>query len=149
MKKEYLHILECAGHGFWDWNPITHRITFSEQWAHLLGFEKEELTQTMEDWISRIHPDDYSRCFNELAALLGGRISHFRSQHRLLCKDGTYRWVLNQAKVVEKNAHGYSQRVVGTLTDIDELKTALEFYKNGSQQSTVDTYITSQKKASF
>ena len=47
----------------------------------------------------------------------------------MLCSDGSYKWVLDQAKVIAYNPHGYPTKVVGTHTDIDELRTTLEMYK--------------------
>ena len=48
--------------------------------------------------------------------LFSGQIEHYRNEHRILCKDGTYRWILDQGSVVEKNAKGAPVRVVGTHT---------------------------------
>lgn len=129
MNKSYLSILECAGHGFWEWNPIGNLMTFSPQWIGMLGYEYEGFEQSKDTWMSLIHPDDLSYCLNELTALLSGRTKHYRHQHRMLCHDGGYKWVLDQAKVIAYNTSGYPIKVVGTHTDIDELRTTLEMYK--------------------
>ncbi len=43
MKKEYRDMIECAGHGFWEWNPISNALYFSKQWQEMLGYEDKEL----------------------------------------------------------------------------------------------------------
>ena len=43
----------------------------------------------------------------------------------MLCKDGTYKWILDQGGIVERNAKGAPTRLIGTHTDIDELRRAL------------------------
>ena len=73
-----------------------------------------------------MHPDDFTQCLNELAALFSGKIVHYRCEHRLLCKDGHYKWILAQGGVIARNEEGSPLRVVGTHTDIDDLKRALE-----------------------
>ena len=129
MKKDYITILECAGHGYWEWNPIGNLISLSPQWVTMLGYEYETFHQTKDMWMSIIHPEDLNYCLNELTSLLSGRIKHYRHQHRMLCHDGSFKWVLDQAKVVAYNPHGYPIKVVGTHTDIHELRTTVEMYK--------------------
>lgn len=134
MKKEYRDMIECTGHGFWEWNPISNALYFSKQWQEMLGYEDKELVHGIEEWVSRIHPDDFSHCFNALATLLRGTISVYRNEHRMLCKDGKYRWFLDQARVLERNPQGYPSKVIGTYTDIDELKSSLEYYQKSNAQ---------------
>ncbi|MFW9618717.1 PAS domain-containing protein [Sulfurospirillum sp. UCH001] len=129
MRKEYIDMLECVGHGFWEWNPIANLISLSPQWITMLGYDVKEFEQTKDRWMSLIHPDDLTYCLNELTALLSGRTKHYQHQHRMLCQDGSYKWVLDQAKVIAYNPNGYPTKVVGTHTDIDELRTTLEMYK--------------------
>jgi len=122
MKKEYADILECAGHGFWEWNPSTNVVFFSNQWVCMLGYDYAQFPQSLDEWITRIHPDDLSPCLNALAELLSGKTTFYRHQHRMLCKDGTYKWILDQAKIIAYNSHGYPCKIVGTHTDIDDIK---------------------------
>jgi len=129
MRKEYIDILECVGHGFWEWNPIGNRIIFSPQWIKMLGYEHEAFEQTKDKWMSLIHPEDLNYCLNELTALLSGKIKHYQHQHRMLCHDGSYKWVLDQAKVISYNEHGYPNKVIGTHTDIHDLRSTIEKYK--------------------
>lgn len=129
MQKEYSDLIEFVGHGFWEWNPINNVFYFSKQWKMMLGYDDELVADSIEEWVSRIHPDDFSHCFNALASLLRGGVLVYRNEHRMLCKDGTYRWFLDQAKVLERNKQGYPSKVVGTYTDIDEMKSSLEYYK--------------------
>lgn len=123
-------MFESVGHGLWEWNPQSNKISFSEQWKMMLGYKSDEITNSLDEWAKRIHPDDFSHCFNELISLVRGSIIHYRNEHRMLCKDGTYRWVLDQAVVVLRNAQGCPLRVIGTFTDINAIKSELEFIKN-------------------
>ena len=127
--KDIKMMLESIGHGIWEWNPTTNSIYFSEQWKKILGYECNEISNSVDEWARRIHPDDFSHYFNELTSLLRGSVTHYRNEHRMLCKDGIYRWVLDQATIVLRNAEGYPLRVIGTYTDIDELKSRLEYFK--------------------
>jgi signal transduction histidine kinase/ActR/RegA family two-component response regulator len=48
----------------------------------------------------------------------------FQTEHRLLCKDGNYKWVLSRGKTIELTSDGMPKRIIGTLTDITDRKTA-------------------------
>ena len=129
MNKAYMSILECVGHGFWEWDPIRNSIVLSPQWISMLGYEYKTFEQTKERWISLIHTEDLNGCLNEITALLSGRREHYKHQHRMLCHDGSYKWVLDQAKIVSYNQDGYPTKVVGTHTDIHDLRNTIETYK--------------------
>ena len=55
--------LEGSGDGVWDWNVQTNRVFFSNQWKAMLGYEPDEIGDTLEEWDSRVHPDDKARCY--------------------------------------------------------------------------------------
>ncbi|KAF4515884.1 hypothetical protein B566_EDAN000119 [Ephemera danica] len=117
----------CTGNGdgVWDWDRHTDRVFFSNQWKEMLGYAEDEVGSTIEDWSSRVHPDD-------LPSTLADRQRHFRgdtpvyvNEHRMRCKDGSYKWILDRGKAVARTADGHPLRVVGTTTDITSRK-ALE-----------------------
>jgi len=111
--------LDGAGHGVWDWNAVTNRVFFSRQWKAMLGYAEDEIGDSLDEWATRVHPDDRAACDVELEAHLTGRTPVYRNEHRVRCKDGRYRWVLDQGRVVEWTAAGKPLRVIGTHTDID------------------------------
>ncbi len=116
--------LEGAGDGVWDWNARTDRVFFSEQWKAILGFSDHEIGDTLSEWDSRIHPDDRERVQAALQPHLTGESPFYRSEHRLQCKDGSYKWVLDRGKVMEWTADGKPLRVIGTHSDITDRKAA-------------------------
>jgi len=123
---EQIYALDFAGHGVWDWNAQTNEVFFSNQWKAMLGYAPEDIDNNVGEWSSRVHPDDFNQCLNELAALFSGQIERYRNEHRMLCKDGSYKWILDQGSIIERNAKGAPLRVLGTHTDIDDLRCALE-----------------------
>ncbi|MEB0263481.1 PAS domain-containing sensor histidine kinase, partial [Mucilaginibacter sp. 10I4] len=44
------------------------------------------------------------------------------NQHRVLCKDGTYKWILDRGKVIEYDKDNEPTRIIGTHTDITDQK---------------------------
>lgn len=118
--------LEAAGDGVWDWNVKTGRVDFSPRFVELFGFSEAEYGSRMEDWNRRIHPDDKPRVLAQMQAHLSGISHDYASEHRGLCKDGSWKWVLSRGAVVSRAEDGKPLRMLGTHMDISSKKTTEE-----------------------
>ncbi len=116
--------LEGAGDGVWDWNAQTNQVYFSRQWKAMLGFAEHEIGDTLAEWDSRVHPEDRDAVYAELNKHLAGETPFYISEHRLRCKDGTYKWILDRGQVIEWTKDGKPLRVIGTHSDITARKQA-------------------------
>ncbi|QQE64589.1 hypothetical protein GFS31_12700 [Leptolyngbya sp. BL0902] len=114
--------LESTGDGLWDWNPITNEVFFSAQWKTMLGYDDHEISNRLEEWDSRVHPYDKAQCYADLEAHLRGDTPLYQNEHRMRCKNGSYKWILDRGQVIEWNAAGQPQRLIGTHTDISDRK---------------------------
>ncbi|WP_051617241.1 PocR ligand-binding domain-containing protein [Desulfonatronovibrio hydrogenovorans] len=114
--------LEGPGDGVWDWNVQTNRIFYSRQWKTTLGYRDDEVGDTYHDWESRLHPDDVQMAVNELNRHLKGETPVYKCEFRLRCRDGSYKWILDRGKVMERSPDGEPVRVIGTHTDISDRK---------------------------
>ncbi len=116
--------LEGAGDGIWDWNVSTNKVFFSRQWKAMLGYEEHEVGDGLDEWDKRIHPDDRDYAYAEIEKHFSGKMPAYASEHRLLCKDGTYKWILDRGKIVAWDEQGKPLRVIGTHADITLRKQA-------------------------
>lgn len=83
-----------ANDGIWDWNPQTNEVFFSERWKSMLGYNSEEIGNHVQEWTSRVHPDDLeNRSTQELQRHLRGETDFYQCEHRMRCKDGHYIWI--------------------------------------------------------
>jgi PAS domain S-box-containing protein len=114
--------LEGSGDGVWDWNAETNHVFFSPQWKSMLGFENHEIGDTLDEWDSRVHPDDREFVYAALNRHLAGETPVYISEHRVRCKDGSYNWILDRGKVIERSPDGKPLRAIGTHSDITERK---------------------------
>ena len=55
---------------------------------------------------------------------INGQTPYYENEHRILCKNGTYKWILDRGKVVSWTASHKPRRVIGTHTDIHDRKNA-------------------------
>jgi diguanylate cyclase (GGDEF)-like protein len=47
-------------------------------------------------------------------------------EHRIRCKDGSYKWISSRGRVVSRNADGKALRMIGTTTDITVMRALSE-----------------------
>lgn len=116
----------AANDGLWDWNLLTGEVHYSNRWKRLLGYTDEEIGTGIDEWLSRIHPADREQVKVEINSHLEGLNAHFGSEHRMLHKDGNYRWMLSRGIAVRDENGGSTYRMAGSHTDISARKRAEE-----------------------
>jgi diguanylate cyclase (GGDEF)-like protein/PAS domain S-box-containing protein len=114
--------LEGSGDGVFDWGIKSKQITFSKVWKEMLGYDGEYFVGAFTSWKVLVHPDDYMAVNKAVDAILYGRNSHISVEARLRCQDGDYKSALLRGMVVSRDADGEAERLVGTSTDLSELK---------------------------
>ncbi len=119
--------VEGAGDGVWDWSDRTNEVLLSKRWLKMLGYGDEVPNNPLlEEWLEYVHPEDHSIIASVQDANARGERDTFAFEHRLRCKDGSWKWVLSRGMVVSRDAKGTPIRVLGTHTDISGLKQAAE-----------------------
>ena len=116
--------LEGSGDGVWDWNVVTGKAVFSHRWKEILGYTDLEIGDHINEAKERIYPEDVPKVTAARQAHLDGRTDHYVVEHRMLCKDGSPKWILSRGEVVSRDAAGGALRMVGTITDLTERKQA-------------------------
>jgi diguanylate cyclase (GGDEF)-like protein/PAS domain S-box-containing protein len=120
-EERYALAARGANDGLWDWNLADNVVYFSARWKAMLGFQDNEIGTNPEEWLERIHDADRDRVKEEIATHQKRLTPHFESEHRMLHKDGTFRWMLSRGLAVH-DALGTPLRMAGSQTDITEGK---------------------------
>jgi diguanylate cyclase (GGDEF)-like protein/PAS domain S-box-containing protein len=109
--------------GIWDWNVKTNEVFFSNRWKEMLGFEEHEISNHLDEWSKRVHPDDLDFVKQLMFDHFAKKTPFYISEHRVLCKDGSYKWILDRGQALWDEA-GNVIRMCGSHTDISERKYA-------------------------
>jgi diguanylate cyclase (GGDEF)-like protein/PAS domain S-box-containing protein len=120
-EERYALAARGAQDGLWDWDLATGALFYSERWKEILGLGGEEVGERPDEWFERVHPHDLPELVAAIDAHLAGRVEHFENEHRLLHRDGSYRWVLARGLAV-RDERGRAARMAGSNTDITERK---------------------------
>lgn len=124
-EERYALAARAASDGLWDWNLQTSEIYFSPRWQAMLGYEEGVIGNQPEEWFSRLHAHDQEQLRSAISTHLEGLTPHLENQHRLLHRDGSYRWVLCRGMAV-RGKDGKPHRIAGSASDITDRKNAEE-----------------------
>ena len=120
-EERYALAARGANDGLWDWNLKSGEIYFSERWKSMLGFEDGEIKNSTDEWFKRVHSEDLEALKAQLGTHIEGEVPHFEMEHRMLHRDGSYRWILVRGMAV-RDWQGNATRIAGSQTDITERK---------------------------
>jgi len=108
-----------ANDGIWDWNPQSGEVYFSERWKTMLGYRSDEIGSSVDEWVSRVHPDDLDFTMSEVQRHLRGETDYYQNEHRMRCKNGEYKWILDRGRALI-DEQGQAVRMLGSHSDITE-----------------------------
>ncbi|MDU9415974.1 diguanylate cyclase [Pseudomonas sp. zfem005] len=111
-----------SGTGIWDRDVVNGLIHYSPGWKSLLGYADDEIGTRIEDAYVRVHADDLEYVRRTMLDHFESRSDQYKVEHRLRHKDGHFIWVSSRGRVVERDDQGRPLRMIGTTTDITEMK---------------------------
>ena len=101
-----------------DWASATFAY-IGPQIEKLLGW-KQDSWVTVNDWASRMHPDDQAWVVNYCVSQSQAGVDH-EADYRALAANGEYVWIRDVVHVV-RNEDGSPQSLIGFMFDISERK---------------------------
>ncbi len=107
--------------GIWDWDVQRGTVFYSPRWKSMLGYDETDISDRLDEWLARIHPDDVKSVMALAQEHLDQQTPFYISEHRIRCKDGTYRWILDRGQALW-DQQGNVLRLVGSHTDITARK---------------------------
>ncbi len=114
--------LAASNDGIWDWNLRDNSTYCNNAYFQMLGYELGELPQDANShWIQLLHPEHRAHIVRQAQQELQNK-GFYEMEFQMRAKDGSYKWILSRAKVVERDASGQPVRAVGTHTDLTARK---------------------------
>ncbi|MCG9696297.1 EAL domain-containing protein [Shewanella sp. Isolate11] len=114
-----------SGDEMWDWDIETGQIYRSNIWGSL-EFPRDGQRSGESGEESNIHPMDQERVNTALNNHFYGVTDHFEAAYRVKGKDDQWVWILDRAKIVERDENDKALRMTGTIKNISNFKQAEE-----------------------
>ena len=119
-EERYALVARGANDGLWDWDVTSSKVYYAPRWKSLVGYDGDEISGRPGEWLDRVHPEDRTEVYRQLQDVIDG-VDTFEIEHRLLHRDGQYRWML--ARGLGTTSDG-GRRLVGSHSDVDARKKA-------------------------
>ncbi len=132
VQERFALAVRGANDGVWEWILETGEMHFSRRWRELLGYGVDDLSNSVNEWFDRVHPDDVAALKEDIDAHLSGDSPYHESEHRIRASDGTYRWVISRA--VAQRQNGRPVRMAGSITDTSDFRLREEKIREESRQ---------------
>jgi diguanylate cyclase (GGDEF)-like protein/PAS domain S-box-containing protein len=117
--------LTGAGDMIWDWDVSADKVFTSPETEAALGLKHGALDGPAAKWLDVLHQADRDRFRATLDSVLEQRRGRVVQDFRMRTADGHYLWFALRARPVV-GSDGEVVRLVGTITDVTEFKTAEE-----------------------
>ncbi|WP_246033245.1 EAL domain-containing protein [Shewanella canadensis] len=114
-----------SGDEMWDWDIETGQIYRSNIWGSL-EFPRDGQRSGENGEESNIHPMDQERVSSALNNHFYGKTDHFEAAYRVKGKSDEWVWILDRAKIVERDEKDNALRMTGTIKNINNFKHAEE-----------------------
>jgi len=101
----------------WDWDMLQDTLWWNDNYYSQLGLKKEKELTDLDDWYSRIHPDDVPRVKKDLEAANKDNSVYRSHEYRYKKADGTYLNFLDRSFVM-RNPEGKPYRMVGSMINM-------------------------------
>ena len=107
--------------GFWDWDMLTDRSSWSEQMEVLYGLQPGE--GGIHVWESMVHPDDLQAAHAAARKVVQSGRRQLIEDYRIIRRDGRLGWILNYG-LFSYDSSGKPVRMQGVSVDITQRKEA-------------------------
>ncbi len=119
-------VVESTQDNIWEWNVQTNEIVYSDKSKKMFGYEPADFKNVIDTWKEKVHPEDRKQYYEAIDEHFEGKSKYYSNEYRIRCKDGSYKWILDRGKIIERDVNGTALRVVGTHSDITSKKTKEE-----------------------
>jgi PAS domain S-box-containing protein len=113
---------EGATIGWWDWDLRSDSVVCNDVYYTMIGYSPQEMPLSLERWKELVFPADRESIVGVLNRVLVGELPAFRVEYRMRCKDGSWRWIQDIGRVLERDPDGNAARAMGIHIDIHERK---------------------------
>ncbi len=126
-EQQFRFSLEAAKIGSWGFSFATGKLNWSSQIEKIFGLEKGEFEGTREAFYKHIHHEDKLRVVNSVTEAIREK-KYYEIEHRIVRKDGTIKWVLQQGKVFF-DSDNIPHKMFGIIRDVTERRQGQKLQK--------------------
>jgi PAS domain S-box-containing protein len=113
-----------AGIGLWETNFVTDKTRWFNDWCDRHDIDPCDGDEHVTRWDDNLHPDEGPEATRKFSEHIAGKAEYYDAEYRIKTRSGSWRWVFERGRVVERDAQGKAIRMLGVCMDLDETKVA-------------------------
>jgi PAS domain S-box-containing protein len=133
--EQRVHLVEAqrlANLGSWSWDIASGRVSWSQQLHEIYGVPPAGFGGGVEDFLSRLHPDDRERVQESITTALQSK-QPFQHEERVVRPDGEIRHLQSTGEVIV-NERNEVVRMLGVCLDVTDRKAAERALRESEEQ---------------
>ncbi len=107
----------------WDLNIKAETVWWSDNYYHLLAYEKGEVVPTIDNWVQSIHPEDRENAYGRLQSAIAAGQEYHIDEYRYIDAKGQILYVVDRAFIM-RDEQGVPERIIGVMADLSETQAA-------------------------
>ena len=112
--------VDSSGITVYDLHFPSGNAYFSENLDVALGYAPGELDRRIDLLEEVCHPDDFPLTHDRFMRFARGETDSYHDEYRLKCRDGGWIWIRSTGRIIERDAEGNPERMIGTAVNITE-----------------------------
>lgn len=117
----YSIISKASNDAVWDWDLLSDELWWNEGMTSIFGYHVEEIHNTYEWWLERVHPNYVDSVNEKLQRFVKEGKEFWTDEYLFRKKDGSYALVFDKGYIV-KNEKGKPIRFIGGMVDITSIR---------------------------
>lgn len=113
--------LASSNVGLWDWDLSCDRVHYSDQWKFQLGLAADDVGDSLDEWITRLHPDDREHALKVTTLCSVTPNGSFDLTLRMRARNRRWVWINTRGHNLSKSG-GTNVRMIGTHIDVTAFK---------------------------
>lgn len=113
--ESFLDDVEIAA---WRFDSRSNTTFRSHQSSTMLGYSHGDIGAGWNGWVALIHADDRLRVLDGVEQATRDGVKTYQQEYRMLCRDGSYLWILDRVRVHAFSADGAIDVSSGLFIDI-------------------------------
>lgn len=115
-------VLEKIGDNFWELDLTSGKMLFSKPYSNFGSHNPNVIVEGEALWWNNVYEKDLAQVSETFSKYLNGDSDSQNIEYRIVLDDGSIKWVLDRGVVIERDNYGKPQRIIGTHTDITNIK---------------------------
>ncbi|KPB39426.1 Sensory box sensor histidine kinase/response regulator [Pseudomonas savastanoi pv. phaseolicola] len=133
-QERYRLAAKATNDAIWDWDFTANHVLWNDALEHAYGHPLTTLDTSGNWWIAQIHPDDQTRIYHSIHAVIDGSGTAWTDEYRFRRFDDTYANVLDRGHVIRNN-EGKAVRMIGAMLDMSQMQQAENALRQSEERS--------------